>query len=189
MNRIIAIAPPFYKEQQRYENWLKKRKFIYRILSEDDELKSDNLLMLCGGADIGRRPERDKLENEWIEQAINLNIPILGICRGMQMINVYLGGSLIIDINSKIKHCKGQYHLVADLNGERIRVNSYHHQAIKVLGNGIIPTAFADDGIIEAAKVNGLDILLVQWHPEQKNVYGTYCEQVVSNWVCKYLTL
>lgn len=101
----------------------------------------------------------------------------------MQLINVYLGGSLVLDIETHIKHDGGLYHEVEDMYGKRIRVNSYHHQAIKTWGNGIIPTVYADDGIVEAAKVEGLNILLVQWHPEQKNVYGTICEQVITNWL------
>lgn len=73
----IAIAPPFPKELNRYIDWVTKREFTYRVLKENEELKSDDLLMLCGGADLGKRHERDKREYELVEQAINLNIPIL----------------------------------------------------------------------------------------------------------------
>jgi len=110
--------------------------------------------------------------------------PVLGICRGIQLINVALGGSLYQDIPSQfptptLKHMQDVLsfdvdHLVTiepatrlyDLFGPEIRVNSRHHQSIKDLGDGLIVTARAPDGVIEAAEHRELSIDLVQWYPE-----------------------
>ncbi|HRW21746.1 MAG TPA: gamma-glutamyl-gamma-aminobutyrate hydrolase family protein [Bacteroidales bacterium] len=198
----IAIAPPHKNELPIYKTWLTKRKFNFKVLKENEKLTSDNLLLLCGGADLGKRPERDKQETEWIRQALELNIPIVGICRGLQLINVYLGGSLIEDIDSSLKHYTKRDEIMFEHKlptpsamhklkvGEQYEmINSRHHQAIDKLGKGIVPTLFADDGIIEAAIVEDREIFLVQWHPEREEVFDTWAEKFVSTWVHKKLTL
>lgn len=128
--------------------------------------------------------ETDRLDLAVIHAALDLKLPLFGICRGLQIINVALGGSLIQDIPSAIQTTldhqvsvkshlamKGHgIHVVsgsrlANLLPESIEVNSYHHQAIKKLADGLSVSAKADDGIIEA--VEGTRILAVQWHPER----------------------
>jgi putative glutamine amidotransferase len=131
-------------------------------------------------------PERDYLEIELVKKAIEKNIPILGICRGMQIINISLGGTLYQDINtqanSKIEHMPMSmpidriYHrikieensLLMDIFKEKeILVNSFHHQAVKDLGKGLIATAFSEDGFIEGIEAEGnKNIIGVQFHPE-----------------------
>lgn len=116
--------------------------------------------------------------------AMEMRAPVLGICRGAQLINVALGGSLFQDIASQfdtpvLDHMQKKIHLGTDhsieiepgsrlykMFGPNIDVNSRHHQAIKELGKDLKSTAVSPDGVIEAAEHTGLPIDLVQWHPE-----------------------
>jgi putative glutamine amidotransferase len=128
-------------------------------------------------------PERDKEETLLLQKALEADKPILGICRGLQFINVFLGGTLWQDLPSQhpseIVHRQGkpydvpthQVILSGDLQSlsgkEVLEVNTLHHQAVKDLGNGLIPMAIAPDGIIEAFMLPGKRFVwAVQWHPE-----------------------
>lgn len=127
-------------------------------------------------------------------------IEILGICRGLQVINVALGGSLLQDIQ-KTKpdalnhsfstqnkaHINGHQVYIDDNSflsfvlGSEIEVNTYHHQAIDRLGQGLMPVATSYDGIIEA--IEGDHIIAVQWHPERMTelpVFKTFFEAFVK---------
>jgi putative glutamine amidotransferase len=128
----------------------------------------------------------DQLDLDVIEIAQEMRIPIFGICRGLQIINVAMGGSLIQDIPQNIidhnisfrNKTKNRGHLVSivkesklfSLFGDETEVNSYHHQAIDQLGDGLTVCAVSSDGIIEA--VEGVNILAVQWHPERMTQEG-----------------
>jgi putative glutamine amidotransferase len=164
-------------------------------------LRLDGLL-LTGGGDIDPArfgeaphpktslvsPERDELELERVtRQAIESGVPVLAICRGLQVVNVALGGTLHQHVpeafGDDIAHSQRGARsfashevtvepgtLLANLaGGERIRVNSFHHQAIKDLGDGLKPVAWADDKVIEAVELPGARgfVLAVQWHPEE----------------------
>jgi len=131
-------------------------------------------------------PCRDTLEKMLFSQALRFQKPMLGICRGLQFINVALGGSLYQDIKQQIQasstaHSQGKpydapahrvnlcrdtplYELVAQ---DEIMVNSLHHQAISKLADALKPAAVAPDGIIEAVYMPGQRfVMAVQWHPE-----------------------
>ena len=127
--------------------------------------------------------ERDKLETLLLEKALQADKPILGICRGFQFFNAFLGGTLWQDLPlqhpSEIVHKQGkpynapthQVTLSGDLKTllgkETLEVNTLHHQAVKDLGNDLVPMALAPDGIIEAAQMTGRRFVwAVQWHPE-----------------------
>ncbi|MFY9214585.1 MAG: gamma-glutamyl-gamma-aminobutyrate hydrolase family protein [Tissierellaceae bacterium] len=129
--------------------------------------------------------KRDSMEMEIIKRAYNKNIPLLGICRGMQMINIALGGSLYQDIYRQIPGVLGHsskysisqgYHtirvtkdsLLHDiLKREEILVNSYHHQSVKDLGANLRISALALDGVVEGIEsTTDRFILGVQFHPE-----------------------
>lgn len=128
-------------------------------------------------------PERDQLEALLLSKALEADKPILGICRGLQFINAFLGGTLWQDLPSQhpseIVHRQGkpygvpthQVKLSGDLQilfgKDILEVNTLHHQAVKDLGNGLMPMAVAPDGIIEAARLMGKRFVwTVQWHPE-----------------------
>jgi microsomal dipeptidase-like Zn-dependent dipeptidase/gamma-glutamyl-gamma-aminobutyrate hydrolase PuuD len=131
--------------------------------------------------------ERDLYDIQLVGKAAEKQIPILGICRGHQVINVAFGGNLIQDIpsqtpDSKINHNQPEdgeigTHSVTIKSGstlhriikkETISVNSFHHQAIKTIAPGFEIVAQSEDGIIEAIEPkNGKSILGVQWHPER----------------------
>jgi putative glutamine amidotransferase len=132
-------------------------------------------------------PSRDALELQLFQQAYTDQKPIFGICRGFQMINVCLGGTLHQDLKAagfcSISHHDGPYpefaamHTVSfpdkslfweHLNAEQVLVNSYHHQCVKQLAPSLTALAFSDDGITEAAYDESRRFLLgVQWHPER----------------------
>jgi putative glutamine amidotransferase len=134
-------------------------------------------------------PERDRVEIDLARWALDDDRPLFAICRGIQVVNVALGGSLIQDIPSqhgdRIEHRGGAIgaardqvlHEVCIEPGSRIAavfgpgnvgVNSFHHQAIKVLGDGLIVTSRSSDGIIESVERPDRRYFLgVQWHPEE----------------------
>ncbi|MBQ3552724.1 MAG: gamma-glutamyl-gamma-aminobutyrate hydrolase family protein [Clostridia bacterium] len=122
-------------------------------------------------------PQRTEFEVLLFNAAFEAKMPILGICRGMQLINCLLGGSLHRDIKEagfKARHGDECMHgmvtekgtLANKLYGDRMEVNSIHHQAVRRLGKGFIASGCSDDGVIEAIEhENGL-ILGLQSHPE-----------------------
>ena len=160
-------------------------------------------LMLTGGGDVdpalyGEKPHesfqasepgRDAYEIALVRAAMAANLPIFAICRGMQLLNVALGGTLVQDIptmvNGAANHSvpeprfqiahevwvakgSGLARIMAEkLDGDICQVNSRHHQAVKTVASGWEATATAPDGVIEAIEMPG-DVfrLAVQWHPE-----------------------
>ncbi len=173
---------------------------------DDDEyitevLKSVDGIVLPGGSDIDPAlynsypqknlgdisPERDRWELKLLKKAIDLKKPILGICRGFQLINIYYGGSLKVDVcgtnvESKIPHMatmvpkyykthkiniKSGTRLAKIFEGKDIAVNSYHHQAVRDVGENLVVAAAAPDGVVEAVEDPNYPYMLgVQWHPE-----------------------
>lgn len=163
-------------------------------------------LVLPGGPDVdptlyGEEPinasgrvtyPKDIFELALIKQNLQAHKPILGICRGLQILNVALGGTLYQDLTTQnqqatIKHTQaspGQYpshHVTITPNshleqllGQQVYVNSRHHQAVKQVAPSLKVVATALDGVVEA--VEGDNILAVQWHPE--NMWPDYPEQL-----------
>lgn len=126
-------------------------------------------------------PQRDQLEIRWIKKALKENIPLLGICRGAQLINVVMGGTLHQDIRSMRKLTYNRPGLLptkqvmldpqgvpANICGKnKLRVNSLHWQAIDKHASGLRVVGRDLDGIVQAVQsVEGLPIIGVQWHPE-----------------------
>jgi len=137
------------------------------------------------GADLDAKvkldPERDQLEIDWIEKALDEKIPLLGICRGAQLINVVLGGRLHQDIRPMRQHTYNRPGLLptkqvyldpdsilASICGKtKLRVNSLHHQAIKDPGMNLKVVGKDLDGITQAVEQSPERLIIgVQWHPE-----------------------
>ena len=138
------------------------------------ELKLDGLI-LSGGDNIGEFPERDKTERKLLEYAIKNTMPVLGVCRGMQLINTFFDGT--ISKNDSSSHV-GVNHDVeitnldfADLLGEnKLEVNSFHNNLIKKndIGENLMVFAQSEnDSTIEGYFHEKLPVLGVMWHPER----------------------
>lgn len=124
--------------------------------------------------------ERTETEFKVLRAAAEREIPVLGICGGMQLINVFFGGSLYQDIYSYIPeampHEKGAVHNIAvedetllrEITGTKsFSSRSYHHQSVKELGKGLRVSALAPDGIVEGIESSESPLVLgIQWHPE-----------------------
>ncbi|WP_324788723.1 gamma-glutamyl-gamma-aminobutyrate hydrolase family protein [Streptomyces sp. H51] len=148
-------------------------------------------LVIAGGPDVepvryGAEPDprtgppsraRDAWELALIEAALAARLPLLGICRGMQLLNVALGGTLVqhLDGHAEVVGVFGT-HPVKPVPGtlyaaavpEETSVPSYHHQCVDRLGAGLVPSAYAADGTVEALELPTADgwVLGLQWHPE-----------------------
>jgi putative glutamine amidotransferase len=174
--------------------------FVLPVLDPDDAETAISCLdglLLTGGGDLDpalyscpRSPavgevdvHRDAWEIALFRAGLARRLPMLGICRGAQVMNVALGGSLVQHLPdiSELEHCDRQHcttpvHTVDVLDESRLRsivgrdvvgVNSLHHQAVSNLGTGLAAVAWAEDGIVEAVEgVDGLPVVGVQWHPE-----------------------
>ncbi|MFI8827140.1 gamma-glutamyl-gamma-aminobutyrate hydrolase family protein [Streptomyces sp. NPDC053431] len=147
-------------------------------------------LVVAGGADVepvryGAEPDprtgpparaRDGWELALIEAALDTGTPLLGICRGMQLLNVALGGTLVqhLDGHTEAVGVIGRHPVTpvpgtryAGLVPERTQVPTYHHQCVDILGKNLQVSAHADDGTIEAVELPSPAWALgVQWHPE-----------------------
>jgi putative glutamine amidotransferase len=153
-------------------------------------------LLLSGGDDVdpgayggvlGPRagrivPERDAFESALLVAMLERGKPVLGICRGAQLLNVVLGGDLVEDlpVGEGCSHASYAYprawrrhrvtfrsgSLAHQVYGAEVAVNSFHHQAVRRPGEGVRVTGRADDGVVEAIELDGGLALGVQWHPE-----------------------
>lgn len=186
-----------YGEPQKYDNYANAVQAAGGVIlrSTDCSLANDcDGLLLPGGGDIDPArygahdngsveidPLRDEAEFSLIRKFAVAGKPILGICRGHQVLNVFFGGSLIGHLKNTAAHAPGtagepdQEHFVsvcpgsylAVLYGLRFNVNSYHHQAVDRLGSELLSLADSQDGINEAFCHQTMPILGVQWHPER----------------------
>jgi putative glutamine amidotransferase len=222
----IAITTNFTSEELKndpestYANAIKGAGGIPILIPRDlpvaqyAELREHHTgILLTGGGDLDLRyfdgepnpaigipsPQRDELELALVKMAIDTDWPLLGICRGVQVLNVALGGTLFTDIPTQfqtgINHStpadKGRYFLAhqvkiaADSTLATIMktnvtgVNSFHHQAIKELAPGLKVSARATDGLIEAVEFPGMtrSVIGVQWHPE--NLQAIQCHKAL----------
>ena len=182
--------------------------------SAEAVIQSLDGLLLSGGSDLdpgyyGEEPvpelgitipERDAFEMALVGLALRRGMPVFGICRGMQVLNVALGGTLYQDLPSQwgrdllkhrqdtpkwqptheVKVREGSY--IAEVMGrELVKVNSYHHQGIKTLAEGLVATGRSSDGVIEAVEAEDVSerwLLGVQWHAEAMRGAGPQQESL-----------
>jgi putative glutamine amidotransferase len=203
----IGITDTLKPNLAFYTEWLKRVNpgieftVLSHVLQNVEAVDQIDGLLLTGGGDVEPRyfgvkdslgksrdviGSRDEFEFDALEHALDHNIPILGICRGMQVTNVYLGGTLMLDLPSagyddhaREKRYEFDHEIRIDpqsllhaLTGRDVmNVNSSHHQAVDHLGNGLMGCAVSQDGVIEAAEWIMKDrmpfLMLVQWHPER----------------------
>jgi len=201
-----------YYLEQSFARWLQSAGVLVYLVADVVDRDANSLtladyaaeldgLVLQGGTDISPQtygeqplrpewagdPERDRYEIELLERFLKIGKPILGICRGQQLINVALGGTLYQDtatqkpgaqVHQDVAVYDNKYHHVEILPGTRLaalypgvghaKVNSLHHQAVNRLGKGLAVEAHsAEDGVIEAIRHEGPHYIAgVQWHPE-----------------------
>jgi len=179
-------------------------------------------VMFCGGEDVDPAaygetkrypsvqsdPARDKFEFAVLDRALTHRLPILGICRAVQMINVKFGGTLYQDLAedaaAEVEHRQTdggtdrdapthnihvtdpESHLGGMMHGT-CRVNSLHHQAVRRLGRGLKVTAHSEDGLVEAVEsANDYPFLVaVQWHPEEMIADAAEQREVFAQFVAK----
>lgn len=153
-------------------------------------------LVLTGGADVdpdrygadphpevyGVDARRDEIEIGLVHAALTHDVPVLAVCRGMQVLNVALGGTLVQHLEPGVGEHHAAWDRAVDHAAHRVEfasgstaqrcfggvlaVNSLHHQALDRLGGGLVATGWAADGAVEAAELPGRSLLAVQWHPE-----------------------
>ena len=213
MKPIIGIVPSINEDANQYYSNIENAEAIVRVdglpyllpyvTSNRDMLQIVNVidgLYLAGGNDVDPKyyeetphenigeinPTRDIFELNLLKMMFKRNKPVLGVCKGMQMINVALGGDLYQDVISQcetelIQHkqrakitypthpiyVKAGTKLYRMIRKKNVYVNSYHHQAVRRLGENLIVSSYATDGIIEAIESTVHSFVIgVQWHPE-----------------------
>jgi putative glutamine amidotransferase len=174
----------------------------------EEVVANADAVLLAGGGDVdpalygeaphptfdAAEPGRDAFEIDLVRRALDANLPVLAICRGIQLLNVARGGTLVQDIPDQVSNAmphrvpEPSFAMAHDvwvssgslldrilrerLDGDTCAVNSRHHQALKVIGEGLVVSATAPDGIVEAVEDPSKKFCLgVQWHPE--NFYRT----------------
>ncbi len=179
---------------------------VHLPLDVDPGLATKRLdgVLLTGGADIDpirfdaeRDPavttverERDAFEFALLAEALHHELPVLGICRGLQVINVHLGGTLFQHVPQHSRYDVGSAGfahsveiddgtILCSLYGSSVDVNSLHHQTVDQIGDGLEVTARAGDGTIEGME-SGDSLVAVQWHPEMMD---SRHEDPVFRWI------
>ncbi|MCB8913085.1 gamma-glutamyl-gamma-aminobutyrate hydrolase family protein [Rhodococcus rhodochrous] len=144
-------------------------------------------------------PLRDEYEIALIRDALDAGIPMLGICRGMQILNVALGGTLVPDLPTQELHhqqpgqpVEEETHTLQFLTGSTMfniygrtaNVNSLHHQAVDTVGTGLTVTGWAPDGVVEAIEYGDEPVVGVQWHPEWRHkdaIFDWFIDQAAAD--------
>ncbi len=188
---LIAGRPG---DTKNYENMIKRLGVPCMVSLNPSQADTATHLLLPGGGDItpaffgqndhGSRnidTELDILQFTILSRFVAQKKPVLGICKGLQLINVHFGGDITQHIDTAETHRwvgRDQFHYVFhcdlgrrdffyQLYGTSAKVNSAHHQAINRTGEGLVPVCRAGDNVIEGLVHRSLPILAVQWHPER----------------------
>lgn len=159
-----------------------------RFSEDPGDAEGCGALLLPGGGDLepwrygqenrasrNLEPDRDGAELALLARFAARGRPVLGICRGLQVINVFFGGTLIQDLpghsaleeKDRLHPARTAPSFLLPLCGPRCVVNSAHHQAADRLGQGLEAAQWAEDGVLEALYHRALPVWAVQWHPER----------------------
>lgn len=212
MQQKIVIGVTDCSKFLKYSNWVAGYSDHVEVIqlshwaNNFEEIKKCQGIVLTGGEDVHPRfynkPEfykycyetdvseaRDEFELKVLNYTEENKIPVLGVCRGLQIANVFFGGTLIPDIpkwgkynHSKLIDDSDRYHhinvdpsswLYQLIHMKEGIVNSNHHQSADIIGGGLIVSALSPDGVVEALErtdtINKSFLCLVQWHPERMN--------------------
>jgi len=231
MSKKLTIGVAAGRKYENYAKWLtqKPEVDIIKLGYEENNLDKVSLckgILLTGGEDVHPRfygkptyvdqfrlddldEKRDEFEMKILAYAHKRRLPLLGICRGLQITNVFLGGTLVPDTmafgrsdHRKMQEGNDRTHpiwlpegtLLGSIVGTtRGEVNSAHHQSIELLGEGLAMNSVAPDGILEGAEIRDQDqhpfLMLVQWHPERmpdqsspfsKNIRDSFLDAVAK---------
>ena len=172
-----------------YRRWVESAggRAVFGDASDGQGRKWDALLLPGGGdlepwrygqentASRGLEPERDEAELRLLQEFTALGKPVLGVCRGLQTINVFFGGTLAQDVpghgaweeGDRLHGVRTAPSPLRPLWGERMTVNSAHHQAADRLGSGLRAVQWTGAGVVEALCHERLPVWAVQWHPER----------------------
>jgi gamma-glutamyl-gamma-aminobutyrate hydrolase PuuD len=149
-------------------------------------------LLLSGGDNIEpcnnlAQSLRDKSEHYLLRAAINNNLPVLGICRGLQLINFFFGGNITQDLKEKTgEDHVGCNHMVSVIGRQQIiEVNSYHKQGVikSDLATSLRAIAISDGGVIEALEHETKDVRAVMWHPERSKTPTDFDKEFIDAWL------
>jgi len=213
MSNRVGVTFRFPKKFEPYEKALRLAGLEIVPMTPDDPAELDGLsgLVITGGTDVdpalyGAQPvpqaqppdkERDQLEIQRLKQALERDLPLLAICRGMQLFNVLQGGTLVQHLEQADAHA-GKAHpvivqpetrLAGILGAGTLEVNSRHHQAIDRLGRNLKVSACSPDGLIEAFEhLSKRFAVGVQWHPEDlvddprhRKLFERFAEEVTGS--------
>ena len=161
-------------------NFLINEQGVYSILKELTGLISPVGIVLSGGNDIGSCIERDVVEDHLLTIASAAKIPVLGICRGFQFMNHWLGGSNR-DVENHVAKQHEIYTLSKGYGDWPKMVNSFHSKTINVLAQQLVPVSAASDNSIESAVAISLKWEGWMWHPERFEKYDEACSRRVKS--------
>lgn len=174
------------KEQQHYIDWLNHYGIKYSVIEYTSQLDDVDIALFCGGADIGKNKSRDLFETSAYKTCKMNGIPVVGICRGMQLICM-LEGAQIVDLPETLneshvvdEHKNSKWHNITLTNGESFRVNSRHHQRVFFLPIMFHTIGF-DGDVPEYAEAD--DMMLVQCHPEKTEMWGNELSEKVIDFI------
>ena len=200
--RIVKWASGGHAVPERYVDAVRRAGARSLILAPGDAWMAEDLdrfdgVLLLGGGDVdpvryggaahdhvyGVEPDRDTLEIALVDDVLQADLPLLAICRGLQVLNVALGGTLhahVPDLPGAIAHGvpgggSATVHDVRLAPGSRVAAaagrtelasSSHHHQAVDRLGTGLVAVGWTEDGLVEAVEHEAGWVVGVQWHPE-----------------------
>jgi putative glutamine amidotransferase len=194
----LPIIVPLHERQDRVARLLAGVQGILLPGSRfdvDPQRYGEDPIPECGAAD----PARTAVDELLLQDAFSLRKPVLAICHGTQSLNVWLNGSLAQDLKTVVDHRPGrdvvEAHPVRIAAGSRLarllprdsatepQVNSSHHQAAKVVGDGLLVSAISpEDAVVEAVELDSADhfVLGVQWHPERTYIQSAFSRAIFA---------